>query len=145
MDIIKIENRTEELVEKLLIIWEEAVRATHLFLSNEEIENIKTYVPIALTGVETLIVVKNNDKEIGFIGIENKKIEMLFVTPKSHGQGIGHKLIEYAIKNYNVNEVGVNEQNPKAVGFYEHIGFKTYKRDEFDEQGNPYPVLNMKL
>lgn len=41
-------------------------------------------------------------------------------------------------------EVTVNEQNPKAVGFYEHLGFQTYKRTECDEEGNPYPLLYMK-
>ena len=38
----------------------------------------------------------------------------------------------------------VNEQNPQAVGFYEHLGFQTYKRTECDEEGNPYPLLYMK-
>ena len=38
-------------------------------------------------------------------------------------------------------EVTVNEQNPQAVGFYEHLGFQTYKRTECDEEGNPYPLL----
>ena len=33
----------------------------------------------------------------------------------------------------------VNEQNPQAVGFYEHMGFETYKRTDMDEEGNPYP------
>ena len=40
-------------------------------------------------------------------------------------------------------EVTVNEQNPQ-VGFYEHLGFQTYKRTECDEEGNPYPLLYMK-
>lgn len=43
MNIIKIKNRTPELIASLLPIWEASVRATHLFLSNKEIENIKTY------------------------------------------------------------------------------------------------------
>lgn len=38
----------------------------------------------------------------------------------------------------------VNEQNPQAVGFYEHLGFVTYKRTVLDEEGNPYPLLYMK-
>lgn len=32
-----------------------------------------------------------------------------------------------------------------ARDFYEHLGFKVYKRSELDEQGNPYPILYMKL
>lgn len=46
---------------------------------------------------------------------------------------------------YNINELAVNEQNLKAKGFYEYMGFKVYKRNELDDQGNPYPVLYMKL
>ena len=41
-------------------------------------------------------------------------------------------------------EVTVNEQNPQAVRFYEHLGFQTYKRTECDEEGNPYPLIYMK-
>lgn len=44
-----------------------------------------------------------------------------------------------------MQEVTVNEQNPQAVGFYEHMGFRTYKRTDLDEEGNPYPLLYMKL
>lgn len=44
-----------------------------------------------------------------------------------------------------IREVTVNEQNPQAVGFYEHLGFETYKRTECDEEGNLYPLLYMKL
>lgn len=32
-----------------------------------------------------------------------------------------------------LKEVTVNEQNPQAVGFYEHMGFETYKRTDHDE------------
>ena len=31
------------------------------------------------------------------------------------------------------DELTVNEQNPDAVGFYEHMGFRTYARSERDE------------
>ena len=42
MEILDIEkiNRNEELIQKLLKIWENSVSATHLFLSKEEIEKI---------------------------------------------------------------------------------------------------------
>lgn len=53
--------------------------------------------------------------------------------------------LSYGIKKYKVNELAVNEQNPNAKAFYEHLGFKVYKRSETDEQGNSYQILYMKL
>ena len=43
------------------------------------------------------------------------------------------------------NDLAVNEDNPHAKSFYEHMGFKVYQRNELDDQGNPYPVLYMRL
>jgi putative acetyltransferase len=39
--------------------------------------------------------------------------------------------------------VDVNEQNTKAVGFYERIGFKRTGRSRLDGQGRPYPLLHL--
>lgn len=146
MKIFEVENRTLLLINNLLEVWEDSVKATHLFLSNEEIENIKEYVPQALKEVSHLIIMENeNNQPIAFMGIEDKKLDMLFIKNIERGKGLGKLLLNYGIENYNVNELTVNEQNPKAKGFYEHLGFKTYKRTELDEQGNHYPILYMKL
>ena len=146
MTIIEVENRNTALINKLLEIWEDSVKATHLFLSNEEIKNIKEYVPQALKEVSHLVIIENeNHIPIAFIGIEGTKLEMLFIKNSERGKGLGKQLLNYGIENYSVNELTVNEQNPNAKGFYEHMGFKIYKRTEFDEQGNPYPILYMRL
>lgn len=58
--------------------------------------------------------------------------------------GIGRRLLECGAEHYGIREVTVNEQNPQAVGFYEHMGFVTYKRTDRDEQGGPYPLLYMR-
>lgn len=79
------------------------------------------------------------------MGIENKRLEMLFLSPEERGKGTGRQLIQYGIRNYGIQEAAVNEQNPQAVGFYEHLGFRTYKRTDCDEEGNPYPLLYMRL
>ena len=78
------------------------------------------------------------------MGIAENKLEMLFVADNERGKGIGKALIKYGISNYNINELTVNEQNPLAKEFYEHMGFAAYKRTDLDEQGNPYPLLYMK-
>lgn len=145
MRIIEIQERTEMLVNQLLEVWEDSVKATHLFLSNEEIKNIKEYVPQAISGVSHLVIIENESQEpIAFMGIEDTKLEMLFIKNSERGKKLGKQLLNYGIENYNVNELVVNEQNPKAKGFYEYMGFKTYKRSELDEQGNPYPILYMR-
>lgn len=134
------------LVEQLVALWEASVRATHLFLSNEEILTIKEYVPEALTGISHLIVAEDNQKQpIAFMGIADQTLEMLFIAPTMRSQGIGKQLIQYGIDTYGINHVAVNEQNPEAKGFYEHMGFSVYKRTDLDEQGNPYPLLYMHL
>lgn len=145
MKIYEVSKRTTKLLEKLVNVWETSVRATHLFLSDTEIKQIKEYVPQALREVKHLIVVEITSEEpIAFMGIENQRLEMLFLSPAERGKGIGRLLIQYGIQNYKIQEVTVNEQNPQAVGFYEHMGFATYKRTDFDEEGNPYPLLYMK-
>ena len=55
------------------------------------------------------------------------------------------QVLQYGVQNYGIREVTVNEQNPQTVGFYEHFGFETYKRTACDEEGNPYPLLYMKM
>lgn len=79
------------------------------------------------------------------MGIEEQKLEMLFIKNSQRGKGLGKQLLNYGIKYYCVNELTVNEQSPTAKGFYEHLGFRTYKRSEIDEQGNPYPILYMRF
>lgn len=142
MSIIEVIDRNPLLIEQLLEVWESSVRATHMFLSENEIKNIKEYVPQALKEILNLFVVENeNGIPVGFMG---QHLEMLFISDKERGKGYGKELIKYGIKKYLVNDVAVNEQNPIAKGFYEHMGFKVYKRTELDEQGNPYPLLYMR-
>ena len=147
MRILEVEERNSDLISKLIAVWEASVRATHLFLlSDSEILSIKEYVPQALKSVDKLIIAENDEeKPIAFMGIENKTLEMLFITPSERGQGLGKLLLQYGISNYKVHRMTVNEQNPQAQGFYEHMVFHVYKRTDYDEQGNPYPLLYMRL
>lgn len=145
MRIYEEKERSEAAVNGLLEVWESSVKATHTFLSEKEIHSIKQYVPQAIIGVPRLFVLENGGKLCGFMGIDGKRLEMLFLLPEMRNKGYGKNLLDLAIKEYGVCELTVNEQNPQAVGFYEHMGFSAYKRTDFDEEGNPYPLLYMKL
>lgn len=101
---------------------------------------------MAIENVEYLIIAEKEFGEpVAFMGIDSNRLEMLFLSPQVRGKGLGKQLLQYGIETYNIQELTVNEQNPQAVGFYEHMGFQTYKRTEYDEEGNPYPLLYMRL
>lgn len=142
--IIEKTRRTADLTNSLTAVWNSSVKATHSFLSAAEIAEIQKYVPSALESVPHLVVAMDESGEpAAFMGIDGRKIEMLFVAAEHRGQGIGKRLIDFAFANYDANKVTVNEQNPQAKGFYEHMGFFVVSRFPVDEQGNPYPILRM--
>ncbi len=129
---------------RLLEIWESAVLNTHDFLKEEDFlyykENVPSYFPhVTLRGLEA------DGHLVGFIGIAEGNIEMLFVDNDYRGRGIGKQLIRHAIGEMGATKVDVNEQNAQAVGFYEHIGFHVASRSELDGDGKPYPILHMQL
>ena len=141
-----VKERTPRLIEALTAVWEHSVRATHHFLSESEILRIRAYVPQAVGGVAQLVAAENQAGEpVGFMGVETGRLEMLFLAPEARGCGLGGRLLRCGIEQYGVREVTVNEQNPQAVDFYAHFGFRTYRRTERDEEGGPYPLLYMRL
>ena len=145
-EITEVTDRPPQLMDQLLKVWECSVRATHLFLSAGEVAEIKPYVPLALQEVPHLMVAWRGDgTPAGFMGIDGQKLEMLFLAPEERGKGLGKKLVRYGMEHFGIREVTVNEQNPQARGFYEHMGFHVCQRWELDEQGRPYPILKMQL
>ena len=138
-------ERTDKLIDTLTKLWEASVRSTHHFLTEDDIQKLTLFVKIGLSGIETLVVASENHKPIAFMGIEVGKVEMLFVSPDYFGKGVGRQMAELAISQYEVQYVDINEQNSQAIGFYEHLGFEVFERTDFDEQGNPFPILKMKL
>lgn len=139
------EQRDNFVIEELFNVWKKSVEATHNFLNEKDIESISKFVPEALRGITTLLVMEIENKKVGFMGIANQKIEMLFLEPESIGKGFGKELVRYAKEKFSVTEVSVNEQNPKALEFYKKMGFVVYNRNEFDEMGNNFPILDMKI
>ena len=143
--IVEVADRTQDLIADLTRLWEASVRATHHFLSEADICEIREFVPVALANIPCLVVARDGDKPVAFMGVDGCAIEMLFVSPVRRGMGIGRTLIQYGIANYDIETVSVNEQNPEAVGFYQRMGFSVFRRTDLDEQGRPFPILYMTL
>ena len=144
MKIVEIADRVPLRIEPLADVGESSVRATRGFVWESEIKRIKQYVSQALKDVPHLLAAENEEGvPVGFMGIAGQHLEMLFVSVGERGKGVGKTLLQYGMDAYAVSDLAVNEQNPLAKGFYEHMGFQVYRRTELDEQGDPYPLLYM--
>ncbi|QFU25276.1 GNAT family N-acetyltransferase [Shewanella eurypsychrophilus] len=141
-----VESVTKTDYGELLTVWEASVRQSHDFLSEPDIERLRPLVLQYYFDAVDLRCTKDRAGSIqGFCGVAGGNIEMLFIAPESMGCGIGTALVAYAIKHQGATKVDVNEQNPKALAFYKHVGFCVIGRSELDSQGQPFPLLHMAL
>lgn len=130
---------------QLLKLWEQSVRASHHFLNDEQILKIRQQIiQHSYFDQVQLFHVEHQQQILGFMGIAGSKLEMLFISPSAFRQGIGSQLLQHAL-TLGVTEVDVNEQNPDATAFYLKHGFEIISRSETDAEGNPYPILHLKL
>lgn len=117
-----VKNRSMELVTQLTELWEASVRATHHFLSENDICEIRSFLPMTINNVCHLVIATDaHHNPVAFMGIENGMLEMLFVNPSYIGVGIGHSIVQYGIDNFDIKEVTVNEQNPYFVGYFYNL------------------------
>ncbi len=142
---IEIKPFEEKFRNQLLSVWEKSVLATHDFLSPEDFISIKAIVHTINFNLFDVYCLLHENKVVGFIGVAERKVEMLFLDPEYSGKGLGKKLMNFAFTNLHVNKVDVNEQNSNAVEFYKKLGFETFERTEKDDQGKNYPLLRMEL
>jgi putative acetyltransferase len=130
----------------LVDVWLRAVRATHAFLTEADIQSLLPIVrDVALVELELWVLCGGGGVIWGFLGLSGRKVEALFIGPEHHRRGGGRMLLGHArrLKGSPLS-VDVNEQNPAAVRFYEACGFEVVGRSEVDEAGRPFPLLHLR-
>lgn len=131
--------------EQILSVWEKSVLSTHHFLSPADFASIKGVVHTIDFKAFDVYCLMYRHRVVGFLGVAEAKVEMLFLDPAYFGQGLGKRLMYFAVHVLKADSVDVNEQNSRSVKFYEKLGFKIYERSEKDDQGRDYPLLRMRL
>lgn len=131
----------------LLNIWLASVRATHTFLTEEDIQRFLPLVRDALASgeLELWVLCSAEGAAIGWLGMGGNRIEALFLAPEHRRRGGGKRLVEHARTMHDELALDVNEQNPEARRFYEACGFVVEGRSETDGTGKPFPLLHMRL
>lgn len=129
----------------LAAIWRSAVDATHDFLATADRDEIAARLPSDYFPAVVLSVAEREGRAVGFSGVLDGSLEMLFVDAAHRGGGVGTALLDHAIGEHGVTRADVNEQNAAAAGFYARRGFEVVGRSETDEAGRPYPLLHLRL
>ncbi|MEG2254903.1 MAG: GNAT family N-acetyltransferase [Vagococcus sp.] len=139
-----LQNRVANEVEHPLIIdlWERSVSQTHSFLTQEDQAFFKEHLPNYLNEVDVLLW-KDGKDIIGFSGVTNDNLDMLFLDPDFIGKQYGSHILNWLVANKGVTRLDVNEQNEKAKEFYLQHGFVVASRSDTDGFGKNYPILHL--
>ncbi len=127
---------------ELINLWEDSVRSSHHFLTENDISTIRKALPTDYFPNVTLYVIRHHNEVAAFMGLSADMVEMLFVSTKHQGHGYGSALIDFAL-NRGITKVDVNEQNEAARKFYFKKGFQIISRSEYDTMGNHFPILHL--
>ncbi|WP_312944384.1 acetyltransferase [Agrobacterium sp.] len=135
---------TKDDLPRIMDIWRRAVDATHDFLAPDDRDAIEAELVTFFPQISLLLAVDDNDTPLGFMFLHDGHMEALFIDPNQHRKGIGKALIQRAVTEHPALTTDVNEQNHKALGFYEHQGFERTGRSTHDGQGRPYPLIHLR-
>lgn len=148
--VIRPPHTTEK--DTLHALWERSVRATHVFLTEEDIRYYSPMVREALASDMEFWVAADGEKNepLGFAGLARDrfgngwKLEALFVDPAASRKGVGSLLVRHSRLLKGELTLDVNEQNPDALAFYRRIGFAETGRSPLDGSGRPFPLIHMR-
>lgn len=143
------QSKFPQMLTALLDLWEDSVRVSHTFLTKQHIAEIKPEVKVALKSSQNIITATDKKDFLGFIGVEDNKIEMLFVASKSFRKGVGKALLKEALERYLKDYpdilVDCNEQNTQGLAFYESLGFEKIGMSKKDSAGRNFPIVHLKI
>jgi len=139
------EARPED-ASALVDVWLRSVRATHTFLTEDDVQFFLPLVRESLSSEQLELWVLSSDANtlIGFMGLSGNSLEAMFLDPEHLRAGHGRRLVGHARGLKGALTVDVNEQNPAAVRFYEACGFVVVGRSALDSTGRPFPLLHMR-
>ncbi|WP_089962421.1 acetyltransferase [Salipiger thiooxidans] len=135
---------TDQDLPRVMEIWRRAVDATHHFLAPVDSSAIEAKLMELFPQLSLQLAVGADDTPQGFMFVHDGHLEALFIDPDQHGKGIGKAFISRAIAAHPELTTDVNEQNPEALAFYEHVGFVRTGTSSHDGQGRPYPLIHLR-
>ncbi len=126
-------------LDALTDVWERAARSSHAFMDPDDFVEMRPFIRDSyLPSMDVWLVVAGPGHEpVAFVGARDSHVELLYVDPPFHGQGLGTLLLGHV----GATSVEVYADNTVGVGFYRSQGFAEVQRRELDAAGRPYPMV----
>jgi len=132
-------------IEKLSDIWFDASLVAHPFIGEQRLmEQRRLIKEKYLPDAETWVALRMGEP-VGFISLLDTFIGGIFVAPNQQGQGIGRKLIAFAMDRKGQLSLEVYTRNAQAVRFYTALGFHEESRRPTDDEGLPFENAHLRL
>lgn len=132
-----------------ILVFTKRVNYRRIF--NEDLYSfgVMQVLPLAMEYLENPAILENiyvyDDAFVkGMVHMDGQEIKELYVDTFFQQQGIGGKLIEFAVREKNGNFLWVLEKNYRALGFYQRNGF-ALTGEWMLEEGTPEYLVKMAL
>ena len=119
-------------IDNVMKIWLTENIKAHDFIPKEYWEKNFEYVKKILPNAEIYVYVEN-EKIVGFIGLNDNYIEVIFIDSKYQYKGIGTALLNKAKKLKDELTLSAYKKNTKAIQFYLKNGFENVE-ENIDEE-----------
>lgn len=128
--------------ERLIDIWYTTSLEAHAFVPDDFWEREKHAVRTRYIPLAESYMFEENGVAVAFIALlEPDEVGALFVLPKYQGRGIGSKLILHAADLKGNLRLSAFKENPKAIGFYQKMGFTIVGEDIEKDCGHALWIL----
>jgi putative acetyltransferase len=127
-------------LDALTDVWERAARSSHGFMDPDDFTAMRPFIRDSYLPSMEVLLAELDGRPVAFVGARESHVELLYVEPEHHGQGLGTRLLA----EVGATSVEVYAGNATGVAFYRSQGFTEQRRREVDAAGRPYPMLVLK-
>lgn len=124
-------------LDALTDVWERAARSSHGFMDDDDFTDLRPFIRDSFLPSMTVWLIESDGEPVAFVGVRGDHVELLYIDPPFHGQGLGTRLIEHT----GAASVEVYAGNDTGLGFYISRGFRETHRRDRDPIGRPYPIV----
>ena len=127
-------------LDDLTELWERAARTSHGFMADDDFVEARPFVRDGLLpSMDVWIAADAGGSPLGFVGARDTHVELLYVEPGHHGEGVGTLLLAHV----RPTSVEVYQGNEHGMAFYLAHGFAPLRTHPQDSFGRPFPVVHL--